>query len=143
VTSKGPAALGLVMRNVLLVALVCVTAACGAYHFPGGPPAGTGTVSGKVVAIPCTPVEQAGEQCAGKPVPGLEIDYVNGGATAKTVTDSNANYTVQLAAGTWMVHLKAFMRIINGPPEVTVSAGSTVTANYVLDSGIRVPVPQQ
>jgi hypothetical protein len=143
VTSKGPAALGLVMRNVLLVALVFVTAACGAYHFPGGPSPGTGTVSGKVVAIPCTPVEQAGQQCAGKPVPGLEIDFVKGEATAKTVTDSNGTYAVQLAAGTWMVHFKAYMRILNGPPEVTVSAGSTVIANYVIDSGIRVPVPQQ
>jgi hypothetical protein len=143
VTSERPVALGLVMRNVLLAALVLVTAACGAYHFPGSSPAGTGTVSGSVVAIPCTPVEAAGQQCAGRPVPGLEIDYVNGEATAKTVTDSNGNYTVQLAAGTWLVHFNGRMRIISGPQQVTVSAGSTVTANYVLDSGIRVPIPPQ
>jgi hypothetical protein len=131
------------MRNLLLAALVFVTAACGAYHFPGGPPAGTGTVSGSVVAIPCTPVEAAGQQCAGRPVPGLEIDYVNGEATARTVTDSNGYYTVQLSAATWLVRFNAHMRIISGPPQVTVSAGSTVTANYVLDSGIRVSVPAQ
>ena len=135
--------MGVVMRNVLLVALVFVTAACGAYHFPGGPPPGTGTVSGRVVAVPCTPVEQAGEQCAGKPVPHLEIDYVQGEATAQAETDSNGAYTVQLATGTWMVHFNAHMHMLNGPLEVTISAGSTVTANYVLDSGIRVPVPQQ
>ena len=95
------------MRNTLLVALVLMTAACGAYDFPGGSPAGTGTVSGTVVAIPCTPVEAAGQPCAGRPVPGVEIDYVNGEATAKAVTDSNGNYTVQLSAGTWMVHFKS------------------------------------
>jgi hypothetical protein len=141
VTYEHPVALGLVMRNVLLGALVLVTAACGAYHFPASSPAGTGTVSGSVLAIPCTPVEAAGQQCAGRPVPGLEIDYVNGEATAKTVTDSNGNYTVQLSAAIWMVSFKSRNRVISGPMQVTVSAGSTVSANYVVDSGIRVPLP--
>jgi hypothetical protein len=38
--------------------------------------------------------------------------------------------------------MKTYMRVISGPPAVTVAAGSTVVANYVLDSGIRVPAPQ-
>jgi hypothetical protein len=187
-------ALGLVMRNVLLAALVLVTAACGAYRFPGGATPGEGTVSGTVVAFPCFPVAQpvgqpaaqaipacvspcfpvaqpapdqalpkctprpigAGAaitcfpvqsagvaQCAGRPVPGVEIDFTSGGETGKAVTDSTGHFTAALAAGTWTVHLVTTLHIASGPQELTVVAGSTATANYVLDSGIRVPVPQQ
>ena len=132
------------MRNVLLAALVLVTAACGAYRFPGGASPGAGTVSGTVVAVPCFPVESAGvAQCAGRPVPGVEIDFTSAAGTAKADTDSSGRYSVALAGGTWRVHLATYMRVISGPAEVTVSPGSAVSANYVLDSGIRVPVPQQ
>ncbi|MHB8590268.1 MAG: hypothetical protein ACYDA0_15720 [Candidatus Dormibacteraceae bacterium] len=132
------------MRNVLLAALVLVTAACGAYRFPGTTPAGTGTVSGTVVAVPCFPVESAGpQQCAGRPVAGLEIDFSHGEATAKVVTDSTGHYSVTLASETWFVHVATRMRIISGPAQVNVPPRSTVSANYVLDSGIRLPVPQQ
>jgi hypothetical protein len=177
------------MRNVLLAALVLVTAACGAYRFPGGAPPGDGTVSGTVYAVPCFPVAQpaaqaippcvipcipvaqpAGQalpkcaerpvgggvavtclpvesavaaQCAGRPVPGVEIDFTSAGETAKAVTDSTGHYTATLAAGTWTVHLVTTTQIISGPQQVTVVSGSTVTATYILDSGIRVPIPQQ
>ena len=100
-------------------------------------------MSGTVVAVPCSPVEHAEAQCAGRPVAGVEIDYVHGEATAKALTDSTGHYTVDLSSETWTVHLKTYMRVINGPLQLGVSAGSTLTANYVLDSGIRVPVPQQ
>jgi hypothetical protein len=131
------------MRNVLLAALVLVTAACGAYEFPGSSPASTGTVSGTVVAVPCSPDESAGLQCAGRPVAGVEIDFTHGDAGAKAVTDSAGHYSATLAGATWSVHLATKMRIISGPAQVDVPAGSAVTANYVLDSGIRLPVPQQ
>jgi len=146
VTSGPRAALGLVMRNVLLAALVLVTAACGAYRFPGSPSPspGVGTVSGTVVAVPCFPVESAGiAQCAGRPVPGVEIDFTSTDGTSKAVTDPSGHYTLTLAEGTWTVHLATFMRVITGPARLTVVPGSLVSANYVLDSGIRVPVPQQ
>lgn len=144
VTSGPRAALGLVMRNFLLAALVLVTAACGAYRFPGGASPGTGTVNGTVVAVPCFPVEEAGPaQCAGRPVGGLEIDFTHSQETAKAMTDSSGHFTVVLASETWTVHLATKMRIISGPAYVTVPSGSNVTASYVLDSGIRIPVPQQ
>jgi type 1 fimbria pilin len=130
------------MRNALLIPLVFLIAACGAYHLPGAP-SGTGAVTGTVVAVPCTPVESALKPCAGRPVPGVEVAFVNGGATANALTDSNGKFTVELASGTWLAHVKTYMRLISGPPQVNVADGSTVTANYVLDSGIRVPVPQQ
>jgi hypothetical protein len=131
-----------VMRNALLAALVLATAACGVYRFPGSTPSPTGTVSGTVVAVPCAPVEQAGQVCAGRPVAGLEIDFAHGGDSARTVTDPTGHYTVTLASETWTVHLVTKMRVISGPSEVAVPSGSSATANYVVDSGIRVPLPQ-
>jgi hypothetical protein len=130
------------MRNALLVPLVFLIAACGAYHLPGAP-SGSGTVTGTVVAIPCTPVESALKPCAGRPVAGVELGFAKGEATAKAVTDSDGKFTVELSSGIWLVHVKTYMRLISGPPQIDLSQGHAVTANYVLDSGIRVPVPQQ
>ncbi len=77
VTSNRLPAFGLVMRQALLGALCLVCTACGAYTFPGdrpSPTTNTGTVTGRVLVVPCAPVEQAGSTCAGKPMPSLEID---------------------------------------------------------------------
>jgi threonine/homoserine efflux transporter RhtA len=71
----------------------------------------------------------------------LEIDFTGGSENAKAVTDSTGHYAATLAAGTWTVQLVTKMRVISGPAQVTVASSSTVTANYVIDSGIRVPVP--
>ena len=128
---------------MLVGALMLASVACGAYQFPGASPSsGVGTVSGHVIAVPCAPIEGAGT-CAGRPVPGLEIDYTNGDSSRHAVTDSSGAYSVELPAGTWKVRMKTFMRIVSGPAVITVAAGSTVKASYVLDTGIRVPVPQQ
>jgi hypothetical protein len=97
-----------------------------------------------VLAVPCAPVEQAGSTCAGKPVQGMEIDYVSGTSiAAKTVTGANGQYAIRLAPGSYVVKFSGFGRVISGPTKITVAAGSNVTADYLLDSGIRAPVPQQ
>src|SRR5713226_9074304 len=131
------------MRAVLVSVLVLLTAACGAYRYPGQSPAGTGTVSGQVTAVPCSPVEVPDQPCAGRPVSGLEIDFSAGGTTVGARTDAKGAYSVELAAGTWKVSFTKPMRILSGPPAVTVEAGSGVVANYVVDSGIRVPVSKE
>jgi len=129
---------------MLLAALVLVTAGCGAYQFPGSSPStGTGHVTGVVTAVPCTPVQPAGDVCAGRLVAGLEVDFSDGRTSAAAVTDSHGAYSIDLPAGTWKPTLKTYMRIISGPNAVTVAAGSHVIADFVLDTGIRVPVPQQ
>ena len=134
---------------LVLVALLVAAASCGAYQFPGGNPSPSptperGVVSGRVLAVPCAPVEQAGTTCAGRPVPKLELDYVKDGeVAASAVTDSGGAYLVSLAPGTYQVKLKTYMRVISGPLTVEVAPQSSVVANYILDSGIRVPVPQQ
>jgi hypothetical protein len=128
------------------VAVLLATAACGAYQYPGGNPSPspeTGTVSGRVLAVPCAPVEQAGTTCAGRPVPKLELDYIKDGAVAgSTVTDSGGSYLVSLPPGTYQVKLKTYMRVISGPLTIAIAPGSSLVANYLLDSGIRAPLPQ-
>jgi hypothetical protein len=58
-------------------------------------------------------------------------------------TGSDGRYSIELPAGTYRVSVRNYMRVISGPPTVTVKAGSTVVADYVLDSGIRTAVPQE
>jgi hypothetical protein len=129
------------MRVILVAALVAATAACGAYSFPGSTQAETGTVSGTVTVVPCAPVEQAGQPCKGLIGTGLAVVFTSGSNTAYAIVDSNGHYLAQLATGTWKVSFKGIARIISGPPTITVPAGGTVTADYVVDSGIRMPGP--
>jgi hypothetical protein len=132
------------MRAVLLSVLVVLTVACGVYRFPGQTPSGTGTVSGHITAVPCSPVEPANlPPCAGRPAAGLEIDFTGNGTAAGARTDLSGAYSVELAAGTWKVSFKSYMRIISGPPTVTLQAGSRVVADYLVDSGIRVPIAKE
>ena len=140
------------MRPALLGALCLLTAACGAYAFPGDrpsptPTSSTGTVSGTVLSVPCAPVEQTGTTCAGRPVPKVELSYTCDQTTAQrvlgTTTDSNGHYSVQLPAGRCTVKFNTYMRYISGPLTLQVKAGDNLVANYVFDNGIRVPAPQQ
>jgi len=135
------------MKNGLLAALVLCVCACGAYVFPGSSPSptpATGTVSGRVIAVPCAPVEQAGDPCRGRAVPQLEIDYLTGTTVNSTTrTDDSGHYAVTLRPGAYSVRMKTYMRVISGPANLTVGPGSNILADYVLDTGIRLPVPQQ
>ncbi|HKX01862.1 MAG TPA: hypothetical protein VJX71_05155 [Methylomirabilota bacterium] len=127
----------------MLGALWLLIAGCGAYIFPGdhpSPTANTGMVSGRVLVVPCAPVEQAGSPCGGKPAGGLEIDYVQGTkVVGRTVTDPNGKYSIRLEPGAYTVKFTSYMRVISGPTKIAVSAGSSLVADYMLDSGIRVP----
>lgn len=129
-------------RGLVILLLVLACAACGSYRFPGGPPPGSGTVAGQVTVYPCAPVEPAPDQgiapCKLKPPVGLEIDFNSeGGKVASTQTDASGRYTISLAEGAYKVSFPGIMRITSGPPVVTVKAGETVSADYVVDSGIR------
>jgi len=132
------------MRPVLLVALLVLTAGCGAYQFPGETPApGDAHVSGTVRSVPCAPVEQAGASCAGKPVPGLKIEYVQGSTTVRrAVTDSNGAYAVDVPPGDYTVKLNTYMRIVSGPTRLALGPDNRKVADYVLDNGIRVPAAE-
>ena len=151
------------MRNVVLAALVLLTAACGAYQFPGASPAATGTVTGRVTVMPCGPTKplpdrpvqpgqpgQPGQPqdssypCKMGPAATVELVFTSGDKSTSAFTGADGRYTIELPEGTYKVSTRKIMRIIKGPEVVTVKAGSTVTADYILDSGIRpLPVPQQ
>ncbi len=104
--------------------------------------AGTGTVSGQVTVVPCAPVEQAGSPCQGRPAANVALIFTSSGNEQVVAqTDSAGSYAVDLKAGKWAVTIKGYMRVISGPSTVTVEAGANVVANYVLDSGIRLPAP--
>jgi hypothetical protein len=131
------------MKRLIVVAALIGLTACGAYRFPGGGTTSgeTGTVTGQVLTWPCAPVENPQIACKGRPVTGLPVVFTSAsGADVTAVTDAGGSYTSTLAAGTWKVSFKGYFRIISGPAEVTVVAGQTAVANYLLDSGIRVPV---
>jgi len=148
------------MRNALLAVVLLATIACGAYQFPG-PGNGSGTVSGQVISTPCGQAEPAiqpcmypgpdsatacappnpnGGACGGKPMQGLQLYFNKGDTTLTAKTDSNGYYSIALPSGTWSVNTRGIMRIISGPQVLDVKAGSTLVANYVVDTGIRTAV---
>lgn len=130
------------MRILFLGALVLATAACGAYQLPGASPSPAGgTVAGHVYSVPCSPVEQAGDTCAGRAVANLTVIFSSGDASGQATTNSQGAYSVTLAPGTWKVSFKTYMRRVSGPAAVTVTGGSTTVADYVFDNGIRLPAP--
>jgi hypothetical protein len=131
------------MKVALLGAMLVLIAACGAYEFPNSTRHYPESVSGRVLLVPCSPAEPAGSKCAGRPAAALEIEFVNGKDVHSAVTDEGGNYRRELAPGTYHVQFKGYPRILSGPSSVTVAQGSSVTANYVLDTGIRLPQPQQ
>ena len=129
----------------MLGTLALLVVGCGAYSFPGSvsPSASTGIVTGRVLAFPCAPVETPQDVCAGRPVPGLELDYTGGPCSpCKAVTDSAGEYSADLEPGTYKVRLVTYMRVVSGPVVITIAPGGSLTANYLLDSGIRAPAPQ-
>jgi hypothetical protein len=139
------------MKNVLLGALVFLTAGCGAYQFPGTSPAPKGTVTGLVTVMPCGPVQpvppasaQDSAPCRMRPTAGIEMDFASEGSVTSTLTRADGTYRIDLPEGTYKVSAKGYVRIVSGPSMVIVKAGHTLTADYLLDSGIRaLPVPQQ
>jgi hypothetical protein len=131
------------MRYAVLGAALLLVAACGAYQFPGSSPSpSTGNVSGHVISIPCGPVQPADNACAGRAVAGVQITFTDEQTVDKTTTDANGRYSIDLNPGTYKVTFNTYMQRVSGPPTVTVASGANIVADYVLDNGIRKPIPQ-
>ena len=143
------------MRIAFLVVLLIGTAACGAYHFPGGG-SDTGTVQGQVLALDCggpvqpdgrpciaTPISGCPPQPAGsavcgeRPLTGFELVFTAGTSRLVTRTDSAGTYSIELPSGPWNVSGATFGRIVDGPQPVVVIAGGSTIADYVVDTGMR------
>src|SRR3989442_11766141 len=93
VTSGQRAALGLLMNAFLLALLVLATAACAAYHFPGGGHVETGTVSGKVTAVPCAPVEAGAWNTPRRAGPRVQRNIPGEGGPGSTAPASMGPYS--------------------------------------------------
>jgi hypothetical protein len=131
------------MRYAVLGGALLLMTACGAYQFPGSSPSpAIGNVSGRVISIPCGPVQPADNACAGRAVGGVQITFTDGQTAERTTTDANGRYSIDINPGTYKVTFNTYMRIVSGPSTVTVSSGANVIADYVLDNGIRKPIPQ-
>jgi len=61
----------------------------------------------------------------------------------RVVTNSSGMYAVDLRPGGYEVKLVTYMRVLSGPTKLTLGAGTRTVGNYMLDNGIRAPVPQE
>ena len=137
----------------LLVGILGATAACGTYRFPG-PGSETGNVHGQVFTNTCggpvqpgdrpcpaasisCPPEPAAPGCGAWPVPGLELIFTDGSSSLVTKTDIAGVYSIDLPVGTWNVSAATFARIVSGPQTIGVTAGTSITADFVVDNGMR------
>jgi carboxypeptidase family protein len=125
------------MRVLPIAIAALLVAACGTQQAPAQQPT-FGTVTGHVLGYPCAPVQRIGASpCAGRPAAHVEVDFRLGSASpVRGITNTDGAYAVQLAPGTYDVSVSA-LRVLNGPKTVKVTAGKTVTVDFVFDTGIR------
>ena len=118
-----------------VVAALMLVGACAAPPYPGTE--AMGTVTGRVLAWPCAPVEIAGSPCPGRPVPGVRIDFSrNGAMMGQTVSDGAGFYSIQLPPGTYTAVLEN-AGLVKTPYQVKVIGGQVTNQDLVFDSGIR------
>jgi hypothetical protein len=129
------------MRRLLPLLLpVLLLASCG----KAAPPSDTaelGTVSGRVLAGPTCPVETTASPCPDEPLPGEVVRLVAGDTVVVSGTsDAQGAFTLQAEPGAyrlmWAPQGDVGIRFAK-PVEVTLVAGRTVTADLLVDTGIR------
>jgi hypothetical protein len=141
-TLRRPAAIS---SGLTLAAVVGLLAGgCGTQ----GPANGTGPDSGKVIGSvllgPQCPVEVAGEPCNDKPAAGVTVivseqlpgeAYAAGPEVARTTTDADGHFLVEVAAGDYIVTAEAGMHC--ELMDVRVVAGGDARVQIPCDTGIR------
>jgi hypothetical protein len=123
-----------IMRNVLAVAVLVTSVACGRSSTPG---AGSG-IFGVVTAGPTCPVERVGSPCP----PGLWTGDVRAtdasGHAFDARTDDQGNYSLSLAPGSYVV-----IPVTDGgpptgkPTPIVVVTGPSQRVDLTVDTGIR------
>ena len=68
---------------------------------------------------------------------GLGLVFTKGNTSFLAKTDSDGVYSINLPVGTWSVAAATIGRIISGPQTLEVKAGTSVEADYTVDTGIR------
>ena len=126
--------------TIVLIASLLAAAALTAC---GGVPAGSvrdGSVHIVATVGPTCPVEKAGQPpCVAPYVGKLEILDPQGHRVADVTTTAAGTADVMLAPGTYSITAPrtGVLPRITQPVQVTVTAGSTVTAHVDFDTGIR------
>jgi len=130
------------MRRLLpfLLAAVLVLAACGE-AVPGSDGEELGTVRGAVLLGPMCPVETEASPCPDEPVSGELVQLVQGTTVVATATsDEQGRFSFRAEPGDyrlmWAPEGDVGIRFAK-PVEVSVVAGETVTADLLVDTGIR------
>jgi hypothetical protein len=70
-------------------------------------------------------------------VVGLGLIFTQGNTSFVAKTDSAGAYSINLPVGTWTVTTASIARIISGPQTLEVKAGSSIVADFIVDTGIR------
>lgn len=109
------------------------------------PPAGLGTISGRISAGPACPV--AGAPICGpgeSGVAGITVKVLSGSGrapVASVFSAADGSFTIDLPPGTYTINIDprptppSFTKDV--PMQVVVAAGRVTTVNIVIDSGVR------
>jgi hypothetical protein len=123
------------MRSVTLALLSLVLVACG-----DGAGDGSSGVRGQVLAGPQCPVEQEGSPCPDLPFEGVVVASTTDGEVARTETDADGRFELDLDPGTYAVVAEASGSAqppFGEPQDVTVPEGAFVDVTLTVDTGIR------
>jgi hypothetical protein len=127
------------VRTLLASLLVAVAlAGCGGATSPAAP-ASSGTVTGRVLAAPGCPVEQANSPCPPIPVAGAQVRALRGGKAVVTVRSRrDGTFQLRLGAGAYIltaVNAGGYRSTTRAV--ITVRPGQRIRVNLTVDSGIR------
>lgn len=130
------------MRHATLATILLAAIALAAACTPSG--AGRVTLGGRAVAGPVCPVESASPDpsCADRPVLGAElvIQDADGTVVARTITDGDGRFSVDLPPGSYVIVPQAVDGLMGTAPPVTVNAAagsSLLDVTLAYDTGIR------
>ena len=122
-------------RALIVGLVVAVLAGCGGG--PSSPGASTGTVTGHVQLRACGGAYRAGEtSCTPQPYAEVTLTFslsppAGKGSTRSVTTDASGFYRIELPPGTYTVQPSGPGKFATGPQQVVVTAGKTVTADFV------------
>jgi hypothetical protein len=117
-----------VRTPMIVLGLALGASSCGSPDQFATPTVLMATISGHVRQLDCTGPRTI--NCPSHPAAGIEIDFAAGAASGVAVTDANGAYGIELASGTYKVHLKVSNSPLSGPTSMQVSAGQNIKADY-------------
>jgi hypothetical protein len=122
------------MRSVVVASILALALAAGAQATPA-----RGTLTGKVMRGPVTPVCVA-EQSCDEPAANVTLLFVHKGAViARTVTNAEGRYRLRLPAGLYSVRRAASTPVARNlePDHARVYRGRVTRLDFSIDTGIR------